>query len=380
MKIETIREKLLTPLQTIIGATPRKSTLPILSHVHLVAAQEGLTMTATDLEVELSAFADIPILEQGKITIPARRFYDVVKAFPENGTVKIDITDKKAIVKCGRSRFVLTTLPATDFPTTESLVFANAITINEDVLRNAISKTCFAMATNDVRYYLNGALFEIDAQGLRLVATDGHRLSAQEMEGRLSKQDDQGSYAITESMAVIIPKKGILELQKLLSKSGGGQVHLSFNENHIRAVFGSVRMTSKLIDGKFPDYHRVIPKSFGTESLMVVCNRKALKEMIDRVSIVLTGSTDFGVALSFEERLLRITAKNSAQEECEDEMDIDNSGGELMTGMNYQYLSDALGAVDSELVKISLVDSTSAMLLEPAEGGHGQQVIMPTRI
>ncbi|MDQ5909372.1 MAG: polymerase subunit beta [Pseudomonadota bacterium] len=366
MKLEAKREQLLKPLQSVIGAVERRQTLPILTNVLLAARERDLTMTATDLEVELSARADLPAEAPGETTLPARRLHDILRAFPEDGTVTITVEGDKATVRCGRSRFTLVTLPASDFPTLEDLPFDGDIRVHQGALRGMIERSHFAMAQQDVRYYLNGLLLEVGPNALRLVATDGHRLAFQEL---------QTEDATVQARQVIVPRKGILELMRLLADSDA-EVILKIGTNHLRVILGEIRFTSKLIDGKFPDYQRVIPRE---GNRVVIADRQVLRSALARAGIVLNDKTT-GVALQLEDWILRAKARNPDQEEAEEEVEINYSGGPLEIGFNVTYMLDALGALTGELAKLSFSDSASSCLIEEAEGSGGRHVIMPMRL
>ncbi|HAS84284.1 MAG TPA: DNA polymerase III subunit beta [Verrucomicrobia bacterium] len=366
MKLEAKREQLLKPLQSVIGAVERRQTLPILTNVLLAARERDLTLTATDLEVELSVRADLPAETPGETTLPARRLHDILRAFPEDGTVTITVEGDKATVRCGRSRFTLVTLPASDFPTLEDLPFDGDIRVHQGALRGMIERSHFAMAQQDVRYYLNGLLLEVGPNVLRLVATDGHRLAFQEL---------QTEEATVEARQVIVPRKGILELMRLLADSDA-EVVLKIGTNHLRVILGEIRFTSKLIDGKFPDYQRVIPRE---GNRVVIADRQVLRSALARAGIVLNDKTT-GVALQLEDWILRAKARNPDQEEAEEEVEINYSGGPLEIGFNVTYMLDALGALTGELAKLSFSDSASSCLIEEAEGSGGRHVIMPMRL
>ena len=366
MKLEAKREHLLKPLQSVIGAVERRQTLPILSNVLLTAQDGHLTLTATDLEVELSARVELPVETPGAITLPARKLHDILRALPEDGAVTVSVDGDKATVRCGRSRFMLMTLPASDFPTLEDLPFTGDIRLPQRTLRILIERTHFAMAQQDVRYYLNGLLLEVAPGVVRLVATDGHRLAFQELPTEVD---------VTEPRQVIVPRKGVMELMRLLADSDA-EVALGLGANHIRLVLGDIRLTSKLIDGKFPDYERVIPPEGGR---VVIADRMALRSALARTGIVLSDKTQ-GIRLQLEDWILRTQAQNPDQEEAEEEIEINYNGGPMEIGFNVTYLLDALGALGGELAKLSFSDAASSCLIEEAEGSSSKHVIMPMRL
>jgi DNA polymerase III subunit beta len=357
---------LLKPLQHVIGAVERRQTLPILSNVLLRATEHELTLTATDLEVELSTRAELSADGAGAITLPARKLHDILRALPDEGTVALTVESEKATVRCGRSRFTLATLPAGDFPTLEDLPFAGSIHLPQRALRTLIERTHFAMAQQDVRYYLNGLLLEVGPGLLRVVATDDHRLAFQEFQTEVD---------IAETRQVIVPRKGVMELMRLLADSEA-EVVLKLGTNHLQATIDDIRLTSKLIDGKFPDYQRVIPRE---GSKVVITDRIALRNALARTGLVLSDKTQ-GIRLQLENWILRTQAQNPDQEEAEEEVEINYSGDALEIGFNGSYLLDALGALGGELAKLSFADSGSSCLIEEAEGHGGKHVIMPMRL
>lgn len=365
MKLEAQREHLLKPLQHVIGAVERRQTLPILGNVLVIAKARELTLTATDLEVELSARVELPVETPGETTLPARKLYDILRSLPEESTVTLSV-EGEATLRCGRGRFTLMALPATDFPTLEDLPFTGNLHMTQGAFRKVIEHTHFAMAQQDVRYYLNGLLLEVGPNALRVVATDGHRLAFQE----LSVEDEA-----VEPRQVIVPRKGVLELLRLLADADTGVV-LSLGANHIRVTMGDIRFTSKLIDGKFPDYHRVIPRD---GSRIVIADRMVLRNALARASIVLSDKTQ-GVRLQLDDWILRVQAQNAEQEEAEEEIEINYSGGAMEIGFNVSYLLDALGALGGELARLSFTDVGSSCLLEESEGGASKHVIMPMRL
>ena len=248
MKLTAEREKLLAPLQAVIGVVERRQTMPVLANVLLGVRQGQLWITATDLEVELVASTEVAVQEAGDITVPGRKFLDILRALPEKLSVSLSVEGEKVVIKAGRSRFSLSTLPATEFPVIDDINAQQTVRVPRKELLRLLEKTHFSMAQQDVRYYLNGMLLEIDGELLRAVATDGHRLALCETALAAKAKTSQ---------QVIVPRKGVLELQRVLTDEGVAD--LGIGTNHIRAQIGDVRFTSKLIDGRFPEYSRVIP-------------------------------------------------------------------------------------------------------------------------
>ena len=249
MQFSIQREALLKPLQQVVGVVERRQTLPVLANVLVKVAATRLSLTATDLEVEMVASADVEKAGDGEITIPARKLFDIVRALPDGSRIDLKLNGDRVGLGAGRSRFTLTTLPASEFPTIDNLELVEKVALPEDALRDLMERTAFAMANQDVRYYLNGMLLDLQEHTLRCVATDGHRLAMKETALQST---------VTTRRQIIIPRKGVNELVGLL-EAGDGQVELEFGRNHLRVRRGDVVFTTKLIDGRFPDYEAVIP-------------------------------------------------------------------------------------------------------------------------
>lgn len=367
MKIETKREQLLKPLQHVIGVVERRQTLPILSNVLLTAHQEELILTATDMEVELSSRMELPIAEPGEETLPGRKLFDILRALPEDADVSLAVEEEKATLRCGRSRFSLLTLPASEFPSVGDQPFEGTLRLPQHALKTLIERTHFAMAQQDVRYYLNGLMLETDDNCLRAVATDGHRLALCEVEAEIEPVDFR--------QQVILPRKGVQELLRLLSDSEAVST-LRLGANHLQATVDGIRLTSKLIDGKFPDYQRVIPRE---GERIILADRNLLRAALNRAAI-LSNEKYRGVRLQAENWLLHLQAHNPEQEEAEEDVEVNYNGGPLEIGFNVTYLLDALNALPSELIKLSFTDSSSSCLIQEPEGGTCKYVVMPMRL
>ncbi len=365
MKFSVSRELLLAPLQSVMGVVERRQTMPILANVLLSARNNKLSVTGTDLEVELVASTDVALDQAGDITVPGRKLLDIVRTLPEKANVVITKDGEKIILKAGRSRFSLSTLAATEFPLIEDINTKQTLRISRAAARRLIDKTHFAMAQQDVRYYLNGTLLECSGKTLRAVATDGHRLSLAEAE--LLE-------AVTGTQQVIVPRKGILELQRILV--GDGELELSIGTNHVRAKIGEIRFTSKLIDGKFPEYSRVVPAN---PPRTMSAARDGFRSALQRTSI-LSNEKYRGVRLTFGANLLKIQAHNPEQEEAEDEMEVSFAGDELEIGFNVTYLLDALAAIDADSVEVGLTDSNSSCVIRAPGDTAVKFVVMPMRL
>jgi DNA polymerase III subunit beta len=366
MQFRVNRDSLVGPLQLVCGAVERRQTLPVLSNVLLELSGTSLSLTATDLEVEL--IAKIELSEpgtDGEITVPARKFLDICKSLPSDD-LDFSHENQKVTLKCGRNKFTLTTLPASEFPAVEDTIATHELTLQQNQMKSVMEDTAFAMAQQDVRYYLNGMLFELTSNQLKAVATDGHRLAMSHLDSDITEQGK------TES---IIPRKGIQELMRLLDNTEEA-ISVALSSNHLRVVTSQFTFTSKLIDGKFPDYDRVLPKN-GDRTL--IANRESLKNALSRAAI-LCNEKYRGVKLKLDGSLLIITANNPEQEEAEIDMGVEFQGENLEIGFNVSYLLDVLNTMKCEKVKWTLGDSNSSALIEDAEDGNAVYVVMPMRL
>jgi DNA polymerase III subunit beta len=365
MKFSAERETILAPLQAVIGVVERRQTMPILANVLVAARGDQISITATDLEVELVARVSVTVPQVGDATLPGRKLLDIVRALPEKAPVSISIEGERATVRSGKSRFTLTTLPAADFPTVEDIRAQQTLIVGQTALKRLLDKTHFSMAQQDVRYYLNGMLLEMEGKVLRTVATDGHRLAFCEA----SLDADAGSHH-----QVIVPRKGVLELQRLLA--GEGTVQLAVGNNHVRAEIGDIRFTSKLIDGRFPEYGRVIPAN---PARHVTADRDLLRAALQRAAI-LSNEKYRGIRLAVKAGLLTLQSHNPEQEEAEEELEVSYAGDEMEIGFNVNYLLDALAALEAGDVDIGLTDANNSCLLSAASTPQAKYVVMPMRL
>jgi DNA polymerase III subunit beta len=365
MKLSASREELLAPLQSVMGVVERRQTMPVLANVLLVARGDKLTVTGTDLEVELVAASSVSVQQAGDVTVPGRKLLEIMRTLPEKAKVSLTREAERVVVKAGRSRFTLSSLPASEFPVIEEINAKQVIRVGRAHFSRLIEKTHFAMAQQDVRYYLNGTMLETSGKTLRAVATDGHRLSLAETELAAAAESGQ---------QVIVPRKGILELQRILA--GDGELELSIGSNHVRAQIGDIRFTSKLIDGKFPEYGRVIPAK---PPYAMSAARDVLRQALQRTSI-LSNEKYRGVRLSFGKNLLTIQAHNPEQEEAEDQIEVGYTGSEMEIGFNVTYLLDALAAIDVDTVEVALTDSNSSCLIRAPGENSVKFVVMPMRL
>lgn len=365
MKLRAARDVLLKPLQAVIGVVERRQTMPILSNVLLVARDGALSVTATDLEVELVASAEVAVESGGEITVSGRKLLDICRALPDGSDIDMSLSGEKLIVRSGRSKFSLATLPTADFPTVEDIKAGQTIQVSQETLGRLIEKTHFSMAQQDVRYYLNGMLLETGGKHLRAVATDGHRLALCEAEIDGGSLDEQ---------QVIVPRKGVLELQRLMG--GEGDLNIELGANHVRIQLEDIRFTSKLIDGRFPEYDRVIPKESTNE---LTADKASFRGALQRTAI-LSNEKYRGIRLVIRDSGVVIQAHNPEQEEAEEELEVSYSGEDIEIGFNVNYLLDALGAVDGEEVTLSVLDSNSSCLIRQPGRDDGKFVVMPMRL
>ena len=367
MKFVISREALLRPLQLVAGVVEKRQTLPVLSNVLLEVRGQQLSLTGTDLEVELIGRVTLDeVGVEGEVTVPGKKLMDICRSLPDGAQLEVALEDQRVNVRSGRSRFTLSTLPATEFPNVDSVGEEKTFAMSQPVLRRAIDRTSFAMAQQDVRYYLNGMLFEVATDGLRTVATDGHRLATCRV--AISGPD--------EARQIILPRKGVLELAKLLTSDSEVSVTLAFSANHLRAHTENFSFTSKLVDGKFPDYTRVIPKN-GTNVL--IANRQELRQVFARTAI-LSNEKYRGVRLMLNTDLLQVFANNPEQEEAEESVGVNYRGASLEMGFNVSYLQDVMSVISTDDVKMTLSDANSSALLEEPEGGDAVYVVMPMRL
>lgn len=367
MQFTIQREALLKPLQLVAGVVERRQTLPVLSNVLLAVDGNQLSLTGTDLEVELvGRIALEEASEAGEITVPARKLMDICKSLPDDASLSFRVEEGKALIKAGRSRFTLATLPAADFPNVEDGPGAMSFAVSQNKLRRLIERTSFAMAQQDVRYYLNGMLLEINRGQLRAVATDGHRMAMCTVDANIEYQD---------RYQLIVPRKGILELARLLAEADD-LVSITLGTHHIRATTGDFTFTSKLVDGKFPDYERVLPRG---GDKVVVADRQSLRNAFARTAI-LSNEKYRGIRLMLSDAQLKIQANNPEQEEAEEELAVDYSGGALEIGFNVSYLLDVMNVLGHEQAKIILADANSSALVQEADNDDSLYVVMPMRL
>jgi len=361
------RDSLLKPLQAVSGIVERRHTLPILANVLLEQKDGRLFVTATDLEMQITAHSELSGKQDQSVTVGARKLQDLLRALPDETTVSLDTTAGKMTVRAARSRFNLQTLPATDYPRMGLAQEAQVQTISlpQKQFRGLLKLAEFAMAQQDIRYYLNGMLLVVDKGSLQAVATDGHRLS-------YASISVPGDYKRQE---VILPRKTVLELGKLLEDSDA-VVQIDILANQVRFRFSNIELTSKVVDGKFPDYNRVIPTG---HSKRLELSRTELLQALQRAAI-LSNEKFRGVRLVLGSDQLKIICTNSEQEEAEEELEVGYKGEGLDIGFNITYLLDVLQNLATDQVVISLGDANSSALITMHDRADYKYVVMPMRI
>jgi len=367
MKFTITREALLKPLQLVAGVVERRQTLPVLSNVLLVAEGDQLSLTGTDLEVEMVGRTQLlEPAQAGEITVPAKKLMDICKSLPDQSTIEITQEEHRVILQAGRSRFMLSSLPANEFPNIDEVEGQIQLSLPQAQLRRVIDRTAFAMAQQDVRYYLNGLLLEVKSDELRAVATDGQRLATCGVSVELD---------IEGKTQVIVPRKAVLELAKLMTDPESN-VELVLSNNHVRAQVGDYTFTSKLVDGKFPDYERVIPRN---GNKVLVADRQALRQVFARTAI-LSNEKYRGVRLLMEDNNLQVVANNPEQEQAEESIGVEYQGELLEIGFNVSYLQDVLSVLSGDDMKMTLADANSSAVMEETDGGDALYVVMPMRL
>ncbi len=366
MQFSAQRKDLLTALQTVIGVVERRQTMPILSNILLKAENEQLIVTATDLELELITPCHASISQPGAVAVPARKLLDICRGLPDDAEVTLTQDDQRTRVQSGRSRFTLSSMPASDWPYLDEVEAGTRLSIPEGTLKQLLDRTHFAMAHQDVRYYLNGLLLILHPDRVRCVATDGHRLALSEA---------VASLPLEEAVQAIVPRKAISELIRLLDNSET-DITLLLSEKHLRLELPGLVFTTKLIDGRFPDYERVIPDN---PDKRLVANREIIRQALSRTAI-LSNEKFGGVRLTLEEGQLRLQAQNVDREEAEDEIAVDYSDAPIEIGFNVTYLLDALAAMQSDEFTLDLSGADSSGLLQEKDGSGSRYVVMPMRL
>ena len=366
MNIKIDRELLLKPLGNVSGIVEKRHALPILSNLLLESKQGSLRFTATDLEMQISTQVKTELSEEFQITISAKKLFDITRALPESSKIDIQIEEAKVTVKAKKSRFNLQTLPAQDYPVmTKEVDDAVELKLPQKKFKALLKQVDFAMAQQDIRYYLNGLLIEIKEKNINIVGTDGHRLSFTSTDLNTSGQQAQ----------VIVPRKTIVELVKLLNDTED-PVEIVFSKNQVGFKFSDINLITKVIDGKFPDYSRVIPEGHGNSFNI---NRSLLLDSMLRASI-LSNDKYRGIRMVIEDNNLKLVSNNSDHEQAEEELEIDYKGDKIDIGFNVTYLIDVLTNIQSDQLTIAFNDSSSSCLVTIPNNEKYKYVVMPMRI
>ena len=369
MKISTNRSEFLPALMQVSSVVEKRQTLPVLANILFRVEKGMMTVIATDLEVEIKTYLNVEADEDIEFTLPARKIVDICKALSESADLNLDIQGDKTTLKSGRGRYTLSTLPATDYPNLETAVATQKISVEQNKLKRLLEKTQFAMAQQDVRYYLNGLLLEGRPGRIRAVATDGHRLALCDLETGTAEDLD---------IQAIIPRKAVIELNRLLNGADDSPpVELEFSASHMQVNFPNGSFTTKLVDGRYPDYAKVIPTA---NTQILSADKNLLKSALTRTAI-LSNEKFRGVRFKVEPGILYLMAHNPEHEEAEEDLEVDYQGEDLTIGFNVSYLLDVLGVLDGETVKMGLIDAAASCIITSDEEGDGARyVVMPMRI
>ncbi len=366
MKFIINREHLLTPLQKIVSVIEKRQTMPILSNVLISLVENKLVLTGTDLEIQLIASINLDSNENGEITVPARKFLDIIRLLPNNAQIKFELKEDKVKISSGRSRFSLSTLAAESYPEFSETELENKFSINAGKLKYALDKTIFCMGNQDVRYYLNGLLLHISNSKLKLVASDGHRLSFYE--------DNIGATTGYETR-IILPRKGVLELSRLLDDDDI-ELDIQFSNSNIRIIINELVFSAKLVDAKYPDFSKVFDQSFLNP---IHIEKNTLKDALTRVAI-LANEKFKGVNCNISDGLLKLNSHNPEHDEAEEELIIEYSDEPIAIAFNSQYLLDAVNNLDSELAVLTIASNGSSCFVNEPEQKPYKFIVMPMRL
>ncbi len=366
MEFTVNREILLPALGKVTGIIERRQTLPILSNLHLVASDNQVTLTGSDLEIEVKTALPVALEAAGEITLPARKLVDICRSLTEGSEIRLRMKEDRCLVTSGRSRFTLGVLPATEFPLMAAVQDGFEFAITESVLKRLLDKTAFSMAQQDVRYYLNGILLDFNPATLTVVATDGHRLA---------KFTSDVVVNMTDARQVIIPSKTVLELRRQLSNSDG-DVTIILGEKSCHMVIGNLTMTTKLIDGRYPEYERVIPHNLSEVAFL---KKDELKRALARTAI-LSNDKYKGVRLNFDPGTLKLQAQNPEQEEAEEDIELEYTSDSIAIGFNVSYLVDVMNVIDGNEVQVQFQDANSSSIWRGRNADDEAYVVMPMRI
>lgn len=368
MNINIKKETLENPLSQIIGVVEKRQTLPILGNVYLELNQSTLTLVGSDLETEITTRVDEVSGSDGKTTVSARKLYDICRSLPKESQLSLVVEqDNKMVVKAGKSRFTLQTLSADDYPRLEETQWKHEFSLTQKQLNSLLTRTSFSMAQQDVRYFLNGLLLEIHNDHILSVATDGHRLAKTQI------MVDPLGIDLVQS---IVPRKAVLEIGKFVDANSDAPVTVKLNASHISIQSGNFLFISKLIDGRFPDYEKVIPANLDKH---IVINRENLINILSRAAI-LSNEKFRGVSLSVDNNLLQVRSHNPDQEHAKDEMEVSYTDEPIEIGFNVNYLVEALKACESEEIDLGLLDPNTSCTFHAADSDETLYLIMPMRL
>ena len=366
MKFNINREQILPSLQQFVNVIEKRQTMPILSNVLIVVNENYLVLTGTDLEIQLITKISLDKAEIGEITVPARKFLDIVRLLPNQAEIKVELVNDKVKLTSGRSRFLLTTLPANNYPEFSETELANEFLINSGKMKKSLDKTLFCMANQDIRYYLNGLLFHISNSKLKLVASDGHRLSIYE---------DSIGTATGYEERIILPRKGILELSKLLDDDEA-ELKIQFSNSNIRVTINNLIFSAKLVDSKYPDFSKVFDQAFHNQ---VHIEKQILKDALTRVAI-LANEKFKGVTCNISDGLMVLNSHNPEHDEAEEELLIEYQGEPISIAFNSQYLLEAVSNLESELAVLTIASNNSSCFVEEPIQQPYKFIVMPMRI
>lgn len=369
MKIKSTREDLLSALQPVIGVIDKRQTMPILGNVLLKAQSESLYATGTDLETQISSSVSTEVIDDGSITVSARKLFDIIKALAPESSVTMSLNSKeKLIISSGKGRYQLSTIPADDYPEFQSNEFDYSITLNSKLLLSGFDKVNFCMANQDVRYYLNGIMLSINEKGIDFVSSDGHRMA-------LLSIASESTYECQQSQ-IIIPRKAAIELHKLMGSIGDCEVKVNFSRNAFSVDLGGVVFSTKLIDSKYPSFDRAIEQP---TLPVITVNKDSLKQAISR-AMILANEKFRGIEFSIDGSELEILTSNPEHEEASDVVDIEYSGQPVLIGFNAQYMLEAINKIDNDNVLIEIAENSSVIkVLDPNDMNYNL-VIMPMRL
>ncbi len=378
MKLTISKESLVEQLSHVAGAVEKKQTSKILENILIQLDEDKLKLVGTDLEIEMSTDLDIQAESTGRITAPARKFLDICKALPNDSFVLLEMVNERLTIKSKRSRFELATLPADEFPILDDIPINQEFNIPENKLKQLFDHVSFSMANQDVRYYLNGLLLDFNSSNLTVVATDGHRLAISTLNSEFVETKS------TDKLSIIVPRKGILELSRLLDASSQIPVSVQVSENHIRIIKDNIRFTSKLIDGKYPDYQAAIPSN-STHTLKL--QREELRDTLSRVAI-LSNEKFRGIRITLNKGInnganngtMSFHSNNPENESAEEEIDVDFSADELEIGFNVTYLLEAINHLEGDIINFEITSADSSALLYSEDDVDTRYVVMPIRL